>query len=52
MTILIQHNHTLGTTTSRAICDVNGNNYVFYVSRRDLMLEIGIFLHYMLSSVC
>ena len=38
-----QHNQALGTTTSRAICDVNGNDYYFYASRRDLMLEIGYF---------
>ena len=29
MTVVIQHNKALGTTTSRAICDVNGNDYYF-----------------------
>ena len=40
MTIIIQHNLALGTTTSRAIYDVNGNDNYFYASRRDLMMEI------------
>ena len=43
MTIVIQHNLVLGTTTSRTICDVNGNYYYFYASRRGLMLEIEYF---------
>ena len=43
MTIVIQHNSALGTTASRAICDVNGKDYYFYAPRSDLMLEIGYF---------
>ena len=43
MTSVIQHYSALGTTTSRTIYDVNGNDYYFYVSRRDLMLETGYF---------
>ena len=52
ITIVIQHNLALGTTASRAICDVKGNDYYLYASRRDLMLEIGYFHYYMLNSVC
>ena len=43
MTIVIQPNSPLGTTTSIAICDVNGKDYYFYAPKRDLMLEIGYF---------
>ena len=41
MTLVIQHNKALGTTTFRANCDVNGNDNYFYASRRARMLEKG-----------
>ena len=50
--MLIQHYKALGATTSRAICDVIWNDYYFYASRTNLMLEIGYFSHYVLNSVC
>ena len=43
MTTIIQLYSALGTTTSRAICGVNGKDYYFYACRRGLMLEIGYF---------
>ena len=50
MTSIIQHYQALGTTTSRIIYGVNGNDYYFYVSTRDLMLEIGVFF-FIISSL-
>ena len=41
MTIENQQHYVLSTITPRAICDINGNDYYFYASRRDLMLEVG-----------
>ena len=43
MIIVIKPNKALDVTTSRAICDVNGNDNYLYDSRRDLRLEIRYF---------
>ena len=41
MIIVIPHNIALEITTFSVICDVYRNEYYFYASRRDLMLEQG-----------